>query len=639
MLRLLSESEERELLSFSGADDDYPRGETIVDLFEQQAERRSEHLALQSDAEVVTYGELHRRSNQLARLLRSLGAGRDVPVGVLMERGPAMIAALLAIFKAGAAYLPLDRSLPLARIADMVNDSLTPIIVTDAASEGALPSFIGTPLNLDTEAAEIASESTEALATRPDPGDLAYLIYTSGSTGAPKVVAVEHRGLTNVAAVQRRLFGVMPDDRVLQFAAPGFDASMFEISMALCWGATLRLGSRERLMPGESLVQFLGDERVSILTLPPSALAVTPSAHLPYLRVLNVAGEACPPELPTLWGKARHFFDLYGPSEATIWSTAASFDAGHTPPCIGKPIANTRVYIVTSSLQPVPVGVPGEIVIGGVGVARGYLHRPAFTAERFPPDPFGPTGARVFRTGDIGRWREDGTIEFLGRADHQVKIRGYRVELGEIEAVLARHPRVRAAAVVYRPHQNGAVHLDGYVVPAGDRVDVQELRTWLRASLPEYMVPTTITPLGAFPTTASGKIDKSALPDSDANVVDASRDFVAPRTPLESVLARMFADVLGRERVGVTENFFDIGGHSLLATRVVSRLREVFHVEFSLAQFFQEDTVAELADALNTMQPETAEKVARALEKLRAMSPAQKQELRARAVRVQHHPI
>jgi AMP-binding enzyme/Phosphopantetheine attachment site/AMP-binding enzyme C-terminal domain len=351
-----------------------------------------------------------------------------------------------------------------------------------------------------------------------------------------------------------------------------------------------------------------------------------------------VAGEACSPELPKIWCEGRRFFNLYGPSEATIWSTEASPAAVEAPGSIGRPISNVKVYLLDARLQLVPIGVPGELCIGGVGVARGYMNRPALTAEKFLPDPVNAdAGSRMFRTGDIGRWHENGTIEFMGRADHQVKVRGYRVELGEIEAVLAQHPQVRSAVVVQRPDTSGGTRLIGYVLPgSNEAVDVQGVRTWLRTNLPDYMIPAVIITLATFPTTPSGKVDRSALPDPEATAATPESHFVAPRTALESVLAGVFADVLGREPVSVTDNFFDIGGHSLLATRVVSRIRELFRVDFPLPRLFQDSNVAQLAEALKALAPTDLEKIAQALQRLWSMSDEETRELRARMVGHEH---
>jgi amino acid adenylation domain-containing protein len=638
LLPLLPETERRQLMTFAGADHDFPRDQTIVDLFEAQAERTPDQPALRMDGDTLTYDELNRRANQLARHLQSRGVGPEVPVGVFMERTPAMITALLGILKSGAAYLPLDTALPQARVTAMLNDSMTPIVITDAASEDKLPFFIGASLCLDAEWSEISLEPAENPGAQAQPDATAYLIYTSGSTGTPKAVALEHRGLRNVADVQRRLFEVGPQDHVLQFAAPSFDASVFDVVMALCWGATLHLGSRDALMPGPTLARVLSEERISIMTLPPSALAAMTPQEFPALRIVNVAGEACSPELPPIWCEGRRFFNLYGPSEATIWSTETSLPAVLAAGSIGRPISNVKVYLVDPRLQLVPIGVPGEVCIGGVGVARGYTNRPALTAEKFVPDPFNAdAGSRMFRSGDIGRWQEDGTLEFMGRADHQVKVRGYRVELGEIETVLAQHPQVRSAVVVQRPDNSGEARLVGYVLPGtNEAVDVQDVRRWLRTRLPDYMIPAVIASLTTFPTMPSGKVDRSALQDPEATAATPVSTFVAPRTALESVLTGVFADVLGRERVSVTDNFFDIGGHSLLATRVVLRLRELFRVDFPLPRLFQDSSVTRLADALKALAPTDLEKVARALQRLWSMSDEEKRELRARTVGDEH---
>jgi amino acid adenylation domain-containing protein len=629
-LCLLSEAEKTDLISFNGKEQDPPPRKTVLDLFEEQVLNSPNHTAVRFQGEEISYDNLNRRANQLARYVQSRGIGPDVPVGVFMEPSPSMIIAMLGVMKASGTYMPLDTTLPLKRLASMINGSVLPIIITDAASEDKLPSFLGSTISMDADWNDISRESDERPLNCPDPVDVAYIIYTSGSTGNPKPVALEHRGLYNVSVVQRRYFNVGPEDRVLKFASPSFDASVFEIVMALCSGAVLCLGTRESLMPGTPLVGFLADERISIVTLPPSALASIPVGELPDLRIINVAGEACMPELASSWGTGRQVFNLYGPTEATIWSTALLCDSSHLPPSIGKPIPNVAIYVLDPASKMTPVGVTGEVFIGGVGVARGYRNQPDLTAERFVPDPFqNIPGQRMYRTGDLGRWCDDGTIGFLGRADHQVKLRGYRVELGEIEAFIAQSPDVQNAVVICRKDTSGSNRLLAYIVPSGEPGDMQEIRSWLRANLPEYMVPASIVTLPSFPITQSGKIDRNALPDPEAVNASQAHAFVAPRNELEALLAKTFASVLGRESLGVTESFFEIGGHSLLATQVVSRIRDSLHIEIPLTAFFRNNTVAELARFLEVLEPDKVPKIMQALERLKSMSAEEKQQLTA----------
>ncbi len=418
----------------------------------------------------LTYRELDEEANRIAHLLRGMGVGPDDRVALLAERGPDLVAALLGILKAGGAYVPLDPAYPRDRLAFMLGDSRAKVLVSEQPLLAGLPETASRPgaapvLCLDRDRARIAA----APATPPEPlaapRHLAYVIYTSGSTGLPKGTLVEHRGLASLADAQAQAFGAAPGSRVLQFSSLSFDASTFEVVMALSHGATLVLGPREAMLPGPDLVAFLHRNRVSIVTLPPTALLASPAEDLPQLATITVAGEACPAELVERWAGGRRFFNLYGPTEATIWSTMAELRPGSAAPSVGRPIAGTEAYLVGAHLEPVPVGVPGEMVLGGVGLARGYLGRPGLTAERFVPHPLaGQPGERLYRTGDLARFRPDGEIDFLGRLDHQVKLRGFRIELGEVEAVLAAHPAVRESLALVREDRPGDRRLVAYVV-------------------------------------------------------------------------------------------------------------------------------------------------------------------------------
>jgi amino acid adenylation domain-containing protein len=466
---------------------------------------------------------------------------------------------------------------------------------------------------------------------RPVSGQAAYAIFTSGSTGRPKAAVLLHGGLANMAWTQRHLFAPQPGERVLQFAALGFDASVFEITLALAHGAALCLALREDLLPGVALLNTLEEESIGLVLFPPSALLALPDAALPRLRVLTVGGEACPAEAVARWAPGRLFFNLYGPTEATVFATAARCEApdGLAPP-IGQPIPNARVYLLDARAQPVPVGVPGELHIAGAGLARHYLSRPDLTQERFVPDIFDPApGARLYRTGDLARWRADGAIEFLGRIDSQVKLRGYRIELGEIEAALASHPAVREALVLAREDRPGSPWLVGYATPAvaGSIPDGGALREHLRARLPDYMVPARFIVLDEFPLTPNKKIDRKALPVPADRPEDAV-PFIPPRDDLEHILAGLFAEILRVERVGAEDNFFELGGDSLLATRIVSRLRESFRADLGIPRLFRAGNVAGLALVLRELLPEgRADKVAAALRRLQGMSAAEKAEL------------
>ncbi|MBV9774988.1 MAG: amino acid adenylation domain-containing protein, partial [Gemmatimonadetes bacterium] len=623
---LLDPAERSRLLGeWSATAPAYPAGEPVHGMVAARAAITPDAPAVVSEGGTLTYAELDRRGNRLAHALRRRGVGPETRVAVCLERSADLPAAFLATLRAGGAYVPLDPALPAARLAWMLADSGARVLLAHERLLASLPEHGAEVLCLDRDAAEIAAESDAAPETLAGPASLAYLIYTSGSTGTPKGVGVAHGGLRNVALGYVDTLGIAPEDRVLQFASPAFDASVSEMVMALAGGAALHLASPEALRPGDPLADTLRSRGISVATLPPAALAVLPEGEYPALRVLAVAGESCPADLAARWSAGRRFFNLYGPTETTIWATAFEHDgaAGRLP--VGRPIPGARAYVLDALGEPVPVGAPGELCVGGVGVARGYLGRADLTAERFVPDPFaGEPGARLYRTGDRARWRADGTLDFLGRVDEQVKLRGFRIEPGEVEAALRRHPAVREAVVVARDAASGVPgdrRLVAYVVAAeGRTVDAEELRAHLRTFLPEYMVPAALVALDGLPVTSSGKVDRRALPAPDGPT--GAREYVAPRSATEEVLAGIWREVLGVERVGVHDSFFDLGGHSLLATRLVSRIREAFLAEIPLRVLFEAPTVARLAEAMvrHEATPGDFEKIARMLRMVAAMS-------------------
>ncbi|HEV3049932.1 MAG TPA: amino acid adenylation domain-containing protein, partial [Longimicrobium sp.] len=523
---------------------EYPADRCIHELFEAQAARTPDATAIRFAGAALTYAALDRAANRLADYLRRRGVRPETRVGICLERGMELVVAMLAVLKAGGAYVPLDPAYPAERLAFMLADSGAPLLLTRLPLPQGLASDAAEVVCLDADRARIEAESGEAPAAGVLPDNLAYVIYTSGSTGRPKGVLVPHRGLANVARGHARDLGVQAGDRVLQFASPSFDASVFEMVMALAAGATLVLGTRETLAPGPDLLRLLHDEEVTVATLPPSALAVLPPAELPALRTLMTAGEACPAELVERWAPERRFFNLYGPTEATIWSATAACASGGGRPPIGRPVANTTAYVLDPRGAPVPAGVPGELYVGGAGVSRGYAGRPGLTAERFVPDPFGAAGGRLYRTGDRVRWSARGELEFLGRVDEQVKVRGFRIEPGEIEGVLRRSQGVADCVVVAREDEPGEKRLVAYVVGDGE---AGALREHLLRELPEYMVPSAFVFLDALPLTPNGKLDRKALPAPD--FAPAKARYVAPRTPTEEALAEIWAETLRLERV------------------------------------------------------------------------------------------
>ncbi|NPC76705.1 non-ribosomal peptide synthase/polyketide synthase, partial [Pyxidicoccus fallax] len=599
-LSLLSGEERRRVLvDWNATCAPFPEA-CIHSLFEAQARRAPDVVAASFQGEHLTYARLDQRANQLAHALRRRGVGPEVHVALSVERSLDIVVGLLGILKAGGAWVPVDPLLPRERLAFMLEDSGAAVLVTQSTLLERFPeAHRARALCLDSERDALSHESTEAPGTGVTPSHLAYLLYTSGSTGTPKGTAVEHRSVANLVTQEAVAYGIGPGSRVLQFASLSFDLSVEEIFTTLCSGGTLVLAPLEKLMPGAPLQKLLRDEALTVVSLTPAALAATSPEGLTELRTVISGGEALSEEVVARWAPGRRFINSYGPTEATVVATLTECVADGRVPSIGRPLANVRAYVLDARREPVPVGVKGELYLGGVGVARGYAGRPELTAERFVPDPFAAeveAGARMYRTGDVVRWREDGTLEFVGRADAQVKVRGFRIELGEVESALAKLPEVREAVVVAREDGPGGKRLVGYVVPReGMTADSAALRAALKTSLPEYMVPSAVVVLPALPLTSNGKVDRRALPAPDQSANSGRPDFVAPRTQTETLLAGVWSTVLGVPRVGLSDNFFELGGHSLLATQAISRIRAAFGVELPLRDLFDSTTLAELA--------------------------------------------
>jgi amino acid adenylation domain-containing protein/non-ribosomal peptide synthase protein (TIGR01720 family) len=564
-------------------------------LLEQAAGEAPDAAAVSGAGESLTYAELNRRANCLACFLRARGAGPERLISLCLERSADLVTTVLAVLKAGAAYLPLDPSYPPDRLSYMLADSGCRLLLTRGPLPAALRTGDAAVVDLDTAWAEVARQSTEDLGLEVAPESLAYVIYTSGSTGWPKGVLVTHRGIGRLAAGQAREFEIAPGGRVLQFASPSFDASVSELAMAFRGRAELVLAAREDLLPGPGLARLLREQGITAVTLPPSALAVLPHPDFPALRTVIVAGEACPPDLADAWAEGRLFFNAYGPTEATVCATLGRHRSGERL-TLGRPFGGTRAHLLGALSDPAPAGVPGEICIGGLGLARGYLGRPDLTAERFVPDPFAESGGRLYRTGDLARFLPDGRLEFLGRLDHQVKIRGVRVELGEIEAALLRQPGVRQAVAAAHPGPAGSGPvLVAWVVPEdGAEISEAELRRALAAVLPEPMLPSACLLIPALPLSPNGKVDRRSLP-SPAHRRNAQGPRTAPRTPAEGLVAEIWAEVLGLAEVAADDDFFELGGHSLLAGKVTARLGSACNVELPLRAVFEARTVAALA--------------------------------------------
>ena len=608
-LPLLTQTERQQLLTaWNTTRAEYPHDRCAHELFEAQVERTPDAIAVILQQDHLTYRDLNRRANQLAHYLQKLGVGPETLVGICVDRSLEMIVGLLGVLKAGGAYVPLDPIYPWERLAFILKDTQMPVLLTQDRLAAKL---IRNPkpktqkhhlIRLDANWTDIARESDKNPIGGVTPDNLAYVIYTSGSTGRPKGTLLRHRGLCNLAHASIPIFKVGTDSRLLQFASFSFDASVADIFIALLAGATLCLARQETLLPGTDLPQLLRDQGITTVTFPPSVFKVLPSEKQRSLWTIVSAGESCSPDIVAHWAPGRRFLNGYGPTETSV---AASYylapdgaEKMATVP-IGRPIANTQIYLLDAQLQPAPVGVPGELHIGGVSLARGYLNRPDLTAEKFIPHPFSDEpGARLYKTGDLARFLPDGNIEFLGRIDHQVKVRGFRIELGEIETVLEGHPALSQAVVLAREDNPGDKRLVAYIVPQqGESPATGELRNFTQQKLPAYMVPSTFVTLDALPLTPNAKIDRRALPPPEGTRPDSEKT-VPPRDALELQLARIWEEILDIRPISVKDNFFDLGGHSLLAVRLIAQIQQQLGQDLSLVTLFQEPTVEHLASIL-----------------------------------------
>ncbi|WP_431041737.1 non-ribosomal peptide synthase/polyketide synthase [Streptomyces sp. P1-3] len=604
-IRVLDEGQRHQVLTeWNDTAAEVPTG-TVPQLFEARAARTPDAVAVVADGSDVSYAELDARANRLARHLVALGVGPEAVVAVALERGTDLMVSLLAVLKAGGAYMPIDPEYPADRIAYMCADAAPVAVLATRATATVLPVDADTTVVL-LDAPEVAG-ALEALpsgalddAERRAPlrtAHPAYVIYTSGSTGRPKGVLVSHAGVASLVAGHIRYLGVGSGHRVGQFASASFDTFGWEWFMALLSGAALVVVPQERRL-GTALPEFLTAQGVTHVTLPPAVLATLDETSIGTDTVLAVAGEACPPDVMARWARGRAMFNSYGPTETTVDATLWRCDpAGEV--AIGSPVVNTQVYVLDEHLNPTPPGVDGEMYVSGAGLARGYLGRAALTAERFVANPFGPAGSRVYRTGDRARWTPEGQLVFAGRSDDQVKIRGFRIELGEIESVLTGHASVTQSAVIVREDTPGDKRLVAYVVPA-DGVATAQLPAALSGlaaeHLPEYMVPAAVVVLDELPLTVNKKLDRRALPAPElAAATTAGR---APANPREEILCAVFAKVLGVESVGVDDDFFALGGHSLLAVRLASRVRSVLGVDLEIRELFDAPTAAGLAARL-----------------------------------------
>ncbi len=600
-LPLLTRAEEHQMLvTWNDTRVDFGPDLCMHRLFERQVERTPDAVALVFKEQQLTYRQLNTRANQMARHLQGLGAEPEMLVGLFLERTVERVVAMLGILKAGAAFLSLDPAQPRQHLALNVEGAQMSFIVTTEAMLDRLPDCAACLVSVDTEQRAIARENGQNPESTVTAANLAYMIYTSGSTGRPKGVMIEHAALGNFLLSWYDYCDMGAHTHRLDNTSLSYDVWVASITIPLCCGGVLQLAPEEVLLPGPELIRFLQDTGVSQFTMVPSAFRLLPEAELPSLQTVITGGEVVTADLVARWAPGRTFLNGYGPTEATINTTVYQCTGGDQAPPIGRPMANIQVFLLDAHLQPVPIGVPGELCIGGAGLARGYLNQPGLTAEKFIPDSFSSKpGARLYRTGDLARYRPDGNIEFIGRIDHQVKIRGFRVEMEEIEEVLVQHPMIQEAIVVTREDVAGDCQLAAYVVPNQDPAPTPgELSRFLRGKLPAHMVPSAYIPLDALPLTASGKLDRRALPAPEWSRDVLEGEFVAPRTPVEKVLADIWSQVLGVQQIGVHDNFFELGGHSLLATQIISRTREIFRLDIALRAIFEAPTVAEMSQTI-----------------------------------------
>lgn len=622
----LTDAERRQLLAWNATKWDYSRDQCVPELVAHQAAIAPNATAVESRDQCLCYAELNQRANQLAHYLRRLGVGPDVPVGVCMERSVDLVVALLGVLKAGGAYVPLDPSYPPLRLSFMLEDTQAPVLVTQASQAARLPAHNAQVVCLDSDETILTQQHTTDPAPMATAAHLAYVIYTSGSTGQPKGVQITHESLLNLIFWHQRAFSVSAADRATQLAGPAFDATVWELWPYLTLGASVHLPDEDTRVAPARLCDWLVAQQITIAFLPTAlaerviALAWPEETALRYLLTGADTLHRYPsPDLPFT------LVNNYGPTENTVVTTSGPVLPTTRPdavlPSIGRPIANTQVYILDEHLREVPIGEIGELYIGGAGLSRGYLHRPDLTAERFIRHPFSDApGTRLYRTGDLARFLPDGQIAFVGRADTQIKIRGHRIEPDEIVSVLNGHAAIEANVITAREDSSGDKSLVAYIAPTpGAQVTVSSLQAHLRTQLPDYMIPATFVRLEALPLTPNGKVDYRALPaPSAANTLsDAADTETEPRTLIEERAAEIAARLLNLSQVGLDDNFFAIGGHSLLGVQLVTSVGEAFGVDLALHTLFSAPTVRQLSaevevlilERLDALSEEEAERL------------------------------
>lgn len=642
-MHILTEAERRQLLiSFNETARDYKKETCLHEMFEAQVARRRNATAIVLEGRQVSYGELDTLANKLARAIRARGAGPETLIGIYSERSIEMVAAILSVLKAGAAFVPLDPEYPERRVNYMIEDAGLSLVLAQESLIPALRSQGVEVMPLDLEGGHSAEYDGDNLGVTVDPQNAAYVIYTSGSTGEPKGVMITHFGICNRLQWGQDAFPLSESDALLHLASPSFDVSVWQIFAALVAGARLIIARAGAARDCRYLIDLMIGQNVTVAGFVPSLLQALLDDPLiqncAALRQVLAGAEPLSSEAKDCFLSRLNakLFNFYGPTETTIDATfyACTKQGGNRSVPIGRPLGNVQAYILDSHLEPVPVGVYGELYIAGAGLARGYLSRADATAEKFLPDPFNVAqGARMYRSGDVARYLPDGDIEFIGRTDQQVKIRGHRIELGEVESVLAQHPAVRCAVVLAREDAPGGKHLVAYLTLKQDEeVAMRELRDFLTGKLPEYMVPRFFVMLDDMPVTANGKINRAALPAPDRLARGPDCPFIAPRDVVEEVVADIFGEVLKLRGMSVADNFFELGGHSLLATQVVSRVRSTFQMDLPLRSFFLSPSIAGVAEAIKDREasPGMAERIAKMKKSIDRLSGGEVEELLAK---------
>jgi amino acid adenylation domain-containing protein len=605
-LPLLTAAAQQQLITeWNATQADYPDTKCLHQLVEAQVNLTPEAIAVVWGRQQLTYAELDRQANQLANYLINVGVQPATLVGICVDRSLAMIVGLLGILKTGAAYVPIDPNYPVDRIEYMLADAQIKVLVTQQPLVQHLPTQINQLVCLDSDGDQIAQAAATAPIVAITPAQIAYVIYTSGSTGKPKGVEVLHRGVVNFLTSMQHQPGIVATDIFLSVTTLSFDIAVLELFLPITVGAQVVLLSREDAMDGRKLANTIADAGITIMQATPSTWRLLLEADWAGSRQLKIlsGGEAISRDLAAqLLTKSASAWNMYGPTETTIWSTVEQL-APDQRISIGRPIANTKVYILDGNLQPVPIGITGDLYIAGVGLARGYWQRPELTGDKFIADPFSnQSGTRIYQTGDLARYLPTGQIECLGRADFQVKLRGFRIELGEIEALLCQHPTIAQATAMIREDLPGDRRLVAYIVSKSPAATppTSELRQFLQQKLPDYFLPSAMVVLPALPLTPNGKIDLKALPIPDADNFQLQTSFVAPTTSTEISLAEIWSQVLRIDKIGTGDDFFELGGHSLLATQVISRVRQAFEIDIPLQSLFEQPTIAGLASRIDT---------------------------------------